>query len=638
MTDATQTNSITSQSIPSKSTHCTSTIQSVQVAKATGVDGTQRPLDGWQTVTLPDHWENRWSSYSGSAWYKINWNYHCNSNQQLPVTLVINNINMAGQMYINQHWLWQDQSLVEPLSRSWNMPRYWNFPTAVLQTGQNTLWIRVIGVKYQNSGLGTVILDQPSVAVPQFESFWLKQRVLNFFNLTFSFTLACITFLVWAFYPKDSAFGWFALACFLWVLVMTNVVMINPILGFNTLQVSRINIFILFSYSVCSCLYSWRFAGVSHPRIEKTMFTACVVVAMLALFIPEALLGTFLLVTFLLAVLIVISNCIYFPFIAYKVKQTESYLLAGIFIGFLFIVIHDSYYIISNSNSGMSLTAYTALISTLFITIVLAMRLTKNIKKIERFNHTLEQNISDAKADLSYSLNTQHQLELQNTKLQERLNLAHDLHDGLGGSLVRAIVTVEQSNQAVNKQQFLSILKLLRSDLRQVIDSGSSIGAKIPDTPVLWAAPLRHSFIQIFDELDIHSTWSFPQQWDAQPSAIQCLAMSRVMEEALTNVIKHSQATSVSVKLSQRELRPEHQENSHSSELPLAHVLELEIIDNGIGFDVEEVIHQAGISVGMQSMQIRINRVGGKLTILSNRGHTRLEVLLPVKLPVKIKA
>lgn len=547
---------------------------------------------------------------------------------------------MAGQIYINQHWLWQDQSLVEPLSRSWNMPRYWNLPTAVLQTGQNTLWIRVIGVKYQNSGLGTVILDQPNVAVPQFENFWLKQRVLNFFNLTFSFTLACITFLVWAFYPKDSAFGWFALACFLWVLVMTNVVVINPILGFNTLQVSCISIFILFSYSVCSCLYSWRFAGVRYPRIEKTMFAACIVVAMLALFIPEALLGTFLRVTFLLAVLFVISNCIYFPFIAYKVKQTESYLLAAIFIGFLFIVIHDAYYIISNQNRGMSLTAYTALISTLFITIVLAMRLTKNIKKIERFNHTLEQNINEAKADLSQSLNTQHQLELQNTKLQERLNLAHDLHDGLGGSLVRAIVTVEQSNQAVNKQQFLSILKLLRSDLRQVIDSGSSIGAKIPDTPVLWAAPLRHRFIQIFDELDIHSTWSFPQQWDAQPSAIQCLAMSRVMEEALTNVIKHSQATNVSVKLSQHELSPEHQENSHSSELSLAHELELEleIIDNGIGFDVEEVIHQAGISVGMQSMQIRINRVGGKLTILSSRGHTRLEVLLPVKLPVKIKA
>ena len=180
----------------------------------------------------------------------------------------------------------------------------------------------------------------------------------------------------------------------------------------------------------------------------------------------------------------------------------------------------------------------------------------------------------------------------------------------------------------------------MRSDLRQVIDSGSSIGAKIPDTPVLWAAPLRHRFIQIFDELDIHSTWSFPQQWDTEPTTIQCLAMSRVMEEALTNVIKHSQATSVSVKLSQRELSPEHQENSHSSELSLAHELELEleIIDNGIGFDVEEVIHQAGISVGMQSMQIRINRVGGKLTILSSRGHTRLEVLLPVKLPIKIKA
>jgi hypothetical protein len=48
--------------------------------------------------------------------------------QQKPITIVISYINMAGQVFINDDLLWQDQSLVEPLSRSWNMPATGIYP------------------------------------------------------------------------------------------------------------------------------------------------------------------------------------------------------------------------------------------------------------------------------------------------------------------------------------------------------------------------------------------------------------------------------------------------------------------------------------------------------------------------------
>ncbi|MCV4732247.1 hypothetical protein OFB80_30615, partial [Escherichia coli] len=87
-----------------------------------------------------------------------------------------------------------------------------------------------------------------------------------------------------------------------------------------------------------------------------------------------------------------------------------------------------------------------------------------------------------------------HQLELENVRLQERIHLAHDLHDGLGASLVRSMILVDQSSSTMSNQQFLSILKLLRDDLRQIIDSGSLTNNKTPDNPVLWIAPVRHRF------------------------------------------------------------------------------------------------------------------------------------------------
>ncbi|WP_367657517.1 sensor histidine kinase [Acinetobacter higginsii] len=600
-------------SIANSHSSCTAQITSIQVAKANRESQTQHPQTDWQTITLPDHWHQRWPDYTGSAWYKIAWDYHCPPHQYEPITLVINSINMAGEIYLNDERLWQDKSLVEPLSRSWNMPRYWDLLPSALKQGSNTLWIRVVGVATQDPGLGHVILATPEIAIPQYETFIYEQRVLNFFNLSFSLILGLIAFLVWLFRRQEKAFGWFALTSFCWVIIMSNIAIINPPFGLNTLQIARINIVMIFMHAICGCLYAWRFAHQRFPHIERTFLIGFIVVALSAILLPDTALTWFLLLTFICAVFINIANCISFPFIAYKVRQIEAYLLASVFVFFLLIVLHDAYLILSKSSTRAATVAYTAPLMTLFIAIILALRLAKNVKKIEKFNQTLAQNIVEARDELAVSLNTQHQLELENAKLQERIQLAHDLHDGLGGSLVRSMVTVDQSHVNLSNQQFLSMLKLLRDDLRQVIDSGSSTGAKVPDTPLLWGAPLRYRFSQLFDELDISSKWSFPESWQIQPSPLVCLTLLRVAEEALTNILKHSQANSVRFIL------------SFSNDTKLI----LEIEDNGIGFNVEAV-QTAGMSVGLRSMQTRLERLGGTLVIYSKVGKTAIKASLPI--------
>ena len=207
--------------------------------------------------------------------------------------------------------------------------------------------------------------------------------------------------------------------------------------------------------------------------------------------------------------------------------------------------------------------------------------------------------------DLSSSLNDQHRLELFNARLQERMKLSHDLHDGLGSSIVRSMILVDQCDKKIPNKQFLSMLKLLRDDLRQIIDSGSVAGNKIPETPLLWAAPVRHRFSQLMDEMDIRAQWEFAAQWETEPTALQCLNLIRVLEESLTNVIKHSQATQV--KVSMHYASPSQ--------------LELIIQDNGVGFDVD-CVKQNGMSIGMRSMQSRIEKMSGNFSIDSGEDGT----------------
>lgn len=205
--------------------------------------------------------------------------------------------------------------------------------------------------------------------------------------------------------------------------------------------------------------------------------------------------------------------------------------------------------------------------------------------------------------------------KVSNARLQERLNLTHDLHDGLGGSLVHMIAAVEQGGDGgLTRPQVLSMLKHIRDDLRQTIDSNSSAQVRVPASPQEWLAPLRHRFANLFDALDIRCDWQYAPAWRTPPDALQYLAMTRLVEEALTNVIKHSQARHVRLSF----LQPE------------ADDLVLEIEDDGVGFDVAAV-DASGLGIGMRSMAVRIGRVGGVLDIDSEPGRTLLTARLALR-------
>jgi signal transduction histidine kinase len=88
-------------------------------------------------------------------------------------------------------------------------------------------------------------------------------------------------------------------------------------------------------------------------------------------------------------------------------------------------------------------------------------------------------------------------------------------------------------------------------------------------------------------------------------------ATFRVVQEALTNVIRHAEATRVGVVV-----RSEHG------------LLRISIEDNGKGITEEQI--NSAKSLGIVGMRERIARLGGKFNILSGPGKgTRLEIEIP---------
>ena len=591
--------------------HCHFKILSTQVAQVSHYNDPV-PQTGWKTVVLPHNWDMDWRNYSGTAWYKIIWQRQCASklDQQQPAAFLIDRINMAGAVYHNGELLWQDESLIEPLSRSWNMPRMWTLLASTIHTDRNEILVKVVGVHTQASGINNIEFSSVDDITQLYKRLVLERRSTYVINLIITLVLGLMGLFIWLFRRKESAFGWFALTSFFWIGFISNILMTKPIPLTDTLMTARLNLILLLGYVYCLCLFSWRFAHKNFKKTEYFLLGLTIIFSVILFITPVAYLREVSLFCFLYSCTVFLSNCLFFQWLAFKNRNAEVLFLAAIFLIFIIIAIHDLTIRHVDINAFFW-TPFAAPFTSLAISCILAWRIAQNINQVELFNQNLSHTVEKVTVDLEHSLNKKYQLEINNIRLQERLNLSHELHDGLGGSISRSMILLDL-NEHVDKAQMMSMLKLLRNDLRQVIDMGSSVGAKIPDTPILWAAPIRHRFVQIFEEMDIESIWQIPPTWVTTPAPLQCLTLARVAEEALNNIVKHSQASLVQVSLIEIE----------------NHILILEIQDNGCGFDPLSV--QQGFHVGLQSMQVRIKRLGGEFEMHSTQGETTIRATLHI--------
>ena len=215
------------------------------------------------------------------------------------------------------------------------------------------------------------------------------------------------------------------------------------------------------------------------------------------------------------------------------------------------------------------------------------------------------------------------QLEELTSKLitaqeQERRRIARELHDDFSqrmAALVLDVATIEQQ-PILLPEQLADLLRPIRERLEQLSDDIHNLAYKLHPS-LLEHAGLRAAVEDHLRDLKTRTplTVSFKAHHvPDSPSLDYSTGLFRVLQESLQNVVKHSKATDVSVKL------------SGSSK-----GVGLSVADNGTGFDAQDTsAHQKGL--GLLNMQERLRLLGGFLRIHARPGDgTKVCAWIPLK-------
>ena len=186
---------------------------------------------------------------------------------------------------------------------------------------------------------------------------------------------------------------------------------------------------------------------------------------------------------------------------------------------------------------------------------------------------------------------------------RERSHIAWELHDGIGQQLT---IMSKKARDADQKE----LLQLSQDTLEEVRMLGK--GLLPPALANLGTTGAIEQLVHTFDE---KYSMIFTLEMDGIEGCFskeQNVNLYRFVQEAMTNLVKHSHATEVLIQIVRR-----------------ANGVKLFIKDNGIGFNYEE--NYKGHGLGLKTMEQRIRMMGGTIHIRSeNKRGTIINANIPI--------
>ena len=586
--------------------------QVVVVDKAMSVQSVGQPGAITQIampVKLPDDWAVTRPRFEGSVWYRTGFDRPAGADPHEMMALYIERVCSNAEVYVNGQRIFNGGRMGEPVTRNCHYPQLVTLPSMLLQERGNTLDVQVYGhalprvvSRQRAGGLSAIRIGPQAVLQSEYDDrlFW-NVTAVQFANFTIV-VLGCVMIGMGWMNRREAYLGYFGWLCLLWGLLSARVWWRDMPWDTGVMEFLFCTGFAPLVALAVQFLLSY--AGLRSRWIENALAAQWVLLpATLLLAGPGRL---FLMASIWYAVMVaeVIAAAGLHLTVTRRAQRKEFWPMAG-WLGAVLVMLG------AQLASGFDWLPEPEIPLLHFVMPLLFIGMA--VRLLQVFSHTLrtaedgrenlEGRVQEITAEIERNYAQLAELRVEQVTEKERKRIAADLHDDLGAKLLTIVHTSESERISTLAREALEEMRLSVRGL-----TGRPM--RLADALADW----RAETVLRLGQANIEADWRSPtEEIEQLLPARGFVQTTRILREAVSNIIKHSGASHCKVRcaISERQFG-------------------LTVQDNGKGIPME-LDGKLDRGHGMSSMKNRAKQMQGQCLVESGPGYgTVIRLTVPL--------
>jgi len=586
------------------------TITSVRAAQAANDQflGEQAPV----LVTLPDDWSVSRPRFDGLVRYRAAFDRPPGAEPNELLALYVERVCSNLEVFLNGQRIYSGGRMTEPVTRNCHYPQLVTLPSGLLQEQGNTLDLLVRGhalnrvaTRQQAGGLSELRIGPQALLAEQqaVRRFWSVSAVQI---VAIAIGVLGVVMIVLGWMSRQAAyfsyFGWLSLA---WALMSLRVWWHDMPWDNGVIEFLFCTAFAPIVALAVQFLLSY--ADLRSRWIENALALQWVLLPVTLLLGGPARLFGIANAWYVVLAIETFATMVLYLWVSWRHRRRDFWWMLGILGGACVLVIVEIavQYDVSGQPQLLQLPLLPLGVPLLLLGIAarLLQVFARALQAAEASRNTLEARVREATAEIEHNFAQLSEMRVEQVTEKERKRIAADLHDDLGAKLLTIVHTSESERISTLAREALEEMRLSVRGL-----TGKPM--RLADALADW----RAETVLRLGQANIEADWRGPTEETEQLlPARSFVQTTRILREAVSNIIKHSGASHCKVRcaISDRQFG-------------------LTVQDNGKGIPME-LDGKLDRGHGMASMKHRAKQMQGQCLMESGPGYgTVIRLTLPL--------